>query len=100
LHIAKEMGAVVDRELVEAQWADHCVRFRNQMLAIPTRAAPLVINEDVTGAFNILTDLVHEALTELANVDDGDEAGDASAGEETTEAVEGDKDSELIVALE
>jgi hypothetical protein len=83
------MGAVVDRELVEAQWADRCVRFRNRILTIPTSAAPIVINENVNSAQSILTDLIHEALTELTRVDD-DEADDASAGEEATAAAEGD----------
>ena len=40
--------------------------FRTRMLAVPTRAAPQVINEDAAGAHAILTDLIEEGLRELS----------------------------------
>jgi hypothetical protein len=33
-------------------------------------AAPLVVNKDIPTAFEVLTTLIHEALHELANMDD------------------------------
>jgi phage terminase Nu1 subunit (DNA packaging protein) len=73
LELAERLGAVVDAETVEKDWADHIAKARARLLAIPTRAAPLVVNEDVSGAHAILTDLIYEALDELARDDDDDD---------------------------
>jgi terminase small subunit / prophage DNA-packing protein len=45
------------------------VRFRAKMLALPTKAAPLIIGMTaLTEVVEKLTELVHEALDELANL--------------------------------
>jgi phage terminase Nu1 subunit (DNA packaging protein) len=70
LTVAKKLDAVVDAKVVKQDWADHCARVRARVLAIPPRAAPLVVNKDIQTAFDVLTTLIHEALVELANTDD------------------------------
>jgi phage terminase Nu1 subunit (DNA packaging protein) len=78
LTVAKRLAAVVDTEAVKQQWADHCARARARLLAIPPMAAPLVVNKDIATAFEVLTTLIHEALHELANMDDDeDDVADA-----------------------
>jgi phage terminase Nu1 subunit (DNA packaging protein) len=78
LTVAKKLAAVVDTEVVEKEWADHCAHARARLLAIPPMAAPLVVNKDIPTAFEVLTTLIHEALEELANIDD-DETDEADA---------------------
>jgi phage terminase Nu1 subunit (DNA packaging protein) len=75
LTVAQKLAAVVDAEAVEKQWADHCAHARARLLAIPPMAAPLVVNKDIPTAFEVLTTLIHQALHELANVDDDEDDG-------------------------
>lgn len=86
-------GELVSANAVEKAWTDIVARFRVRILAIPPKAAPLVLGEQSTDAIHAtIESLVHEALAELAATpivsledeprssdDGGDEDGESSA---------------------
>jgi phage terminase Nu1 subunit (DNA packaging protein) len=71
-------GRMIPSEKVEAAWVSLVSAFRARMLAIPSRCAPIIAG---LGSYveveNTLTDVIHEALTELSN----GQLGDSIAGE-------------------
>ena len=57
---------MIDIDLAEKARAPVFANFRTRMLAIPARAAPQVVTEDVAGAHALLAELIEEALRELS----------------------------------
>lgn len=45
-------------------------RVRNKLLNIPSRCAPLLLGQKITEVQNILEGVIHEALSELSDVDE------------------------------
>jgi phage terminase Nu1 subunit (DNA packaging protein) len=67
LEVARVVGELVLARDVEALWSTLIVQFRNRMLSIPHRAAPLVVaTQDAAEANKIVECLVLEALEELS----------------------------------
>ena len=62
----RRSGRTIDIDEAEKALTGVYTNFRTRMLAVPTRAAPQVINEDAAGAHAILTDLIEEGLRELS----------------------------------
>ena len=86
LDLRERQGKLVACDLVEAHWAGSVVTLRARLLTLPHTAAPrLPVPSDRRGeAEAILRDLVHEALTELA--DDGVPADARESAASTVDA--------------
>lgn len=68
LEVEELRGSLVRVEAVEIELGDLVTAARAKLLALPGKAAPLVMAADnLVQAERILRDLVYEALTELAN---------------------------------
>ncbi len=67
--------AIMDRKLIPAErvesvWGGMIAAFRSRMLALPSRVAPQVAAENDPHVVDaMLTDVCHEALTELSEYD-------------------------------
>jgi phage terminase Nu1 subunit (DNA packaging protein) len=67
LQIAEMEGRLIPAEDVEQRWSKLAFACRAKLLSIPTRLAPEIVNcKNLAQAQAMLTDLVHEALTELS----------------------------------
>jgi phage terminase Nu1 subunit (DNA packaging protein) len=65
--LKKAQGKLVDAEGVVKTWERAMSAIRSRLLAIPTKAAPLVIGcVTAPGAFKIIQDMIYEALNELS----------------------------------
>jgi len=62
-------GRVHEAEAVEAAWTDCAFAARAKLLAVPDKAAPMIDPHRATEIKILLTELIHEALTELADYD-------------------------------
>jgi hypothetical protein len=63
-------GFLVPADEVEKVWVEAVSRFRRRMLAIPTKAAPLLAVESEPDACQAIVEAaIHEALAELAATD-------------------------------
>lgn len=91
-------GTLVPAEDVGRVFEDVGVRFRQRMLVVPTKTAPLVATEsEVDVCYKIIETLVHEALNELASTDvqigrgrrDGKANGEAISGGRSTAGPDG-----------
>ncbi len=61
-------GLLVNAREVGNSWVDKVLRMRARLLAIPTKAAPLVaVERDAAAAEAVLTPMVEDALAELEN---------------------------------
>lgn len=82
---AKETaGVLVRTEQVEQVWTEAVSRFRQRVLAVPSKAAPLTAVEVETEACHeIIETYLHEALAELSagQVDGSDATGEGDAGD-------------------
>lgn len=87
LELSENTGKLIPVDVVEREWLDLISRFRQRMLAIPARAAPLLVAvANQRAVFVLLTDLMHEALAELAGRYASSEPGQESAGPDATPA--------------
>lgn len=60
-------GDLVPVDQVEKTWTDIVANFRQRMLSVATKAAPLVVVEtSIDAACDIIEALIHEGLAELA----------------------------------
>ncbi|MDP2358362.1 MAG: hypothetical protein Q8M31_20210 [Beijerinckiaceae bacterium] len=60
-------GDLVPVDQVEKTWTDIVARFRQRMLSVAPKAAPLVVVEtSIDAAHDIIETLIHEGLAELA----------------------------------
>lgn len=75
-------GRLVDSEKVGDWWVQIVTNAKAKLLAIPTKAAPLVVgSKTLSQAKDVLEKLIHDALTELSTTDPSaipDGEGDAS----------------------
>jgi phage terminase Nu1 subunit (DNA packaging protein) len=89
LKLRKQRGELHEASVVEYVIRDMLIRFRNRLLSVPAKIAPLVIGRsDVNEVADVLKDEVLEALSELSEydpaafVDEGDDGDDEDDGEE------------------
>jgi phage terminase Nu1 subunit (DNA packaging protein) len=70
LELAKVRGQLVLAEDVVKAWMDVLGNLKSKLTNIPSKAAPIVASESEAGMVqHILTDLINEALEELASYD-------------------------------
>lgn len=70
LELKKVHGELVVAEDVVSAWNDVLAALKSKLMAIPSKAAPVVAVESTSGACKgILEDLISEALEELSNYD-------------------------------
>jgi phage terminase Nu1 subunit (DNA packaging protein) len=82
MEVERLAGTLVDVLSVENAWTAAGTRFRQKVLSIPHKAAPvLAAEEDIDTCCAILEEHVHDALRELSNLD-----VDVDGEEPTTEA--------------
>lgn len=65
LELAEKTGRLVDSEKVGDWWVQIVTNAKSKLLAIPTKAAPLVIGSPAQ-AKAVLDTMIHEALLELS----------------------------------
>ena len=94
-------NTTVDVGIVSQTWVAACARFRQKMLAIPHKAAPLVAQEeDPDACHDLIEQQIYEALDELVGTvveaeepasprDDGGIEGDETAPETDPESMGG-----------
>jgi len=71
LNLDKEKGNLLDRDLVDKQWANLVISCKNKLEAIPNKLAPiLAVENGIDVCKNILTNQIAEALSELAKGED------------------------------
>jgi len=71
LDLEKERGNLLDRELVDKQWANLVLSCKNKLEAIPNKLAPiLAVESGIDVCKNILNVQIAEALNELAKGED------------------------------
>ena len=71
LNLEKEKGNLLDRDLVDKQWANLVLSCKNKLEAIPNKLAPiLAVENGIDVCKNILTTQIAEALSELAKGED------------------------------
>ena len=67
LENAVRRGELVEVEVVESEWVRQAQDFKSRMLALPTKAAPLVVGSgNLREIHKTLEEMVHEALRELS----------------------------------
>lgn len=67
IELAEKQGRTADVTKIAEQWALIGNNMRTRLLAIPTRAAPLVAAcKTPAEAYAVINDLIYEALTELS----------------------------------
>lgn len=89
IELAKVRGELVTAEEVVTAWTDVVGAVKAKLLSIPTKAAPILANEESAGGCQIiLEDLINEALEELANYDPETNPTSTSSGS----SEEGDDD--------
>jgi len=71
LNLEKERGNLLDRDLVDKQWANLVLSCKNKLVAIPNKLAPiLAVENGIDVCKNILNVQIAEALNELAKGED------------------------------
>jgi phage terminase Nu1 subunit (DNA packaging protein) len=89
MEVERLSGSLIDVSSVEHAWQMAGARFRQRILSIPHKVAPIVAAEDdIDTCHALLEEHCHEALRELANADVESEEG--SVDEPDAEAAEGD----------
>jgi phage terminase Nu1 subunit (DNA packaging protein) len=67
LEYALEKGQVIRIDEVEPQWESLVIALKTKLLAIPSKATPLLVSQETMPYINkVLTDFISEALNELA----------------------------------
>jgi phage terminase Nu1 subunit (DNA packaging protein) len=73
IKLAKERGDAVSITDTEKAWSNIIVNFRAKMLALPQRAAPLLVGQSKERVIaNMLRDEIYSALDELSRMDPGE----------------------------
>lgn len=86
LELAKVKGELVVADDVIKAWSDTLMGMKAKIMAIPSKAAPIMAAEDTAGGCQkILEELVREALEELSNYDPKINAGNTKGSEESPE---------------
>lgn len=81
IELAKVEGELVPAEEVVTAWTDVVGAVKAKLLSIPTKAAPILANEESAGGCQIiLEDLINEALEELANYEPETDPTSTSSG--------------------
>jgi len=81
IELRKVEGELVVAEEVVDAWTSVVGAVKARLLSIPTKAAPIVANENQAGECQIiLEDLINEALEELSNYDPTTNPTSTSAG--------------------
>lgn len=81
IELRKVEGELVVAEEVVDAWISVVGAVKARLLSIPTKAAPIVANENQAGECQIiLEDLINEALEELSNYDPTTNPTSTSAG--------------------
>ena len=81
IELRKVEGELVVAEEVVDAWTGVVGAVKARLLSIPTKAAPIVANENQAGECQIiLEDLINEALEELSNYDPTTNPTSTSAG--------------------
>ena len=81
IELAKVEGELVPAEDVVTAWTDVVGAVKAKLLSIPTKAAPILANEESAGGCQIiLEDLINEALEELANYEPETDPTSTSSG--------------------
>lgn len=81
-------GNQIEVDAVERTWVAAASRFRQKMLSIAYKAAPIVaVETDIDTIHDKLESMIHEGLGELANLD---VQSTATAGEGDSQDTEGD----------
>jgi hypothetical protein len=81
IELRKVEGELVIAEEVVDAWTSVVGAVKARLLSIPTKAAPIVANENQAGECQIiLEDLINEALEELSNYDPTTNPTSTSAG--------------------
>jgi phage terminase Nu1 subunit (DNA packaging protein) len=76
LELLKARGELVAVDDVRNAWVDVLGAMRGKLLAIPTKAAPLISTETDIGLIqNLIEKQIHEALNELASYEPEQNAG-------------------------
>lgn len=94
MEAAQLAGQLVRTELAEKVWCDAASRFRQRVLSVAPKAAPIVAVEmDSAVCYEVIESFLHEALAELAgttvvghddaDTDDAEAISDGSAAAET-----------------
>lgn len=88
----EKRGRLVDAEKVAAWWVQIVTNAKTKLLAIPTKAAPLVLGcKSLAQAKDVLEKLIHESLTELSAANPSAVAGgEGAASVETAAAPDGE----------
>lgn len=70
LEADRKAGLLIPAPDVEKTWTEALVRVRQRLLAMPSKAAPmLAVEDDVAECHALLEKFIHEALDELSNTD-------------------------------
>lgn len=81
IELAKVEGELVPAEEVVTAWIDVVGAVKAKLLSIPTKAAPILANEESAGGCQIiLEDLINEALEELSNYEPETDPTSTSSG--------------------
>ncbi len=85
-------GKLIDAEKAAGWWVQIITNAKTKILAIPTKAAPLVLGcKSLAQAKDVLEKLIHESLTELSATNPSAIAGSEGApGMETAAAPDGE----------
>ena len=67
IEVAVIRGRVHEAEAVKELWLDQALALRSKLLGLPSKAAPVVPGMQPTEALAFLTELISEALEELAD---------------------------------
>ena len=71
LNLEREKGNLLDRELIDKQWANLIMACKNKLNALPNKLAPmLAVESGIDVVKNMLSLNINEALTELSKGDD------------------------------
>ena len=71
LNLEREKGNLLDRELIDKQWANLIIACKNKLNALPNKLAPmLAVESGIDVVKNMLSLNINEALTELSKGDE------------------------------
>jgi|TARA_B110000259_G_scaffold53349_1_gene62833 hypothetical protein len=71
LNLEREKGNLLDRELIDKQWANLIMACKNKLNALPNKLAPmLAVESGIDVVKNMLSLNINEALTELSKGDE------------------------------
>ena len=87
LNLEREKGNLLDRELVDKQWANLVIACKNKLNSLPNKLAPmLAVESGIDVVKNMLSLNINEALTELSKGDDVEFVSDKQDKEHGTKS--------------